>query len=149
MTYQEVKKQHTVKTKTRVEENFPAIVILVLIIAIPFVLVAVLQGQVSSLSLKLTEANQLLQVENEKLKQLNYQLKELQSLQRVEEVALSLGLVNNTDTEIVVLVPPSARPASTERIDAGSATVAGAVPASLFDRLLDFFYGLLGGSELL
>ena len=77
MTYQEVKKQHTVKTKTRVEENFPAIVILVLIIAIPFVLVAVLQGQVSSLSLKLTEANQLLQVENEKLKQLNYQLKEL------------------------------------------------------------------------
>ena len=65
MTYQEVKKQHTVKTKTRVEENFPAIVILVLIIAIPFVLVAVLQGQVSSLSLKLTEANQLLQVENE------------------------------------------------------------------------------------
>ncbi len=149
MTYQEVKKQHTVKTKTGVEENFPAIVILVLIIAIPFVLVAVLQGQVSSLSLKLTEANQLLQVENEKLKQLNYQLKELQSLQRVEEVALSLGLVNNTGTEIVVLVPPSARPASTERIDAGPATVAGAVPASLFDRLLDFFYGLLGGSELL
>jgi len=148
--YQEINKQKIAKKKSQIDENFPAILILILLLAIPLVGVALLQGQVSSLSLRLADANRILQIEDEKLRQLNYQLKELQSLQKVEEVALSLGLVNNNNTEVVVLIPPNARPAaSPERIDAGPASVAGAVPASLFDRLLDFFYGLLGGSELL
>ncbi len=132
--------------RRQIEENFPAIVVLLIIVLAPLIGVAFLQGKVSALSLQLDKAQNTLQLEEEKLDQLTYQLKELQSLQRIEKAALSLGLVKNDKTEIVVLTPPEPRSLSdSEAKEAGPVEIKGAAVASLFNRLLDFLYGLLGG----
>lgn len=134
------------KAFSRHEELFPAVVVLLLLIIIPIVVLALFQGRIAALSLELEKTKNSLIVEEEKLEQLNYRLKEIKSLQSIEETALALGMVKNNKTEIVVLAPPVSMPTTYNLpLEAGPVEIKGAITASLFNRLLDFLYGLLGG----
>jgi cell division protein FtsL len=146
VTAQETRKNVNPRERSKYEENFPAIVLLLLIAILPLIGVSATRGRVSAISLEIAKANNTLRIEEEKLGQLNYQLKEIQSLQRIEKEALALGLVRNNKTEVVVLAPTVIAPANEAiQTDAGPVEIQGAVTANLFSRLLDFLYGLLGG----
>lgn len=146
MTAQDTRKNINHKERSKYEENFPAIVILLLILIIPLIGVSTARGRISALSLEIAKANNTLRIEEEKLGQLNYQLKEIQSLQRIEKEAVALGLVRNNKTEVVVLAPTVIAPVNDSiPTDAGPMEIQGTVTANLFSRLLDFLYGLLGG----
>lgn len=129
-----------------IKDNFPALIFLICLLLIPVTYGMILQSQVSSLSIEMERAKNSLKIEEEKLEQLSYRLKELKSLGRIEKTALSLGMVKNNKVEIVVLTPPQLTPAPQNLpLDAGPVEIKGAVTASLFNRLIDFLYGLLGG----
>ncbi len=146
MIAQETKPLTKQNTFSRYEDIFPIIIVLLVVIVIPIVFVALLQGRVAALSLELEKTKNFLIVEEEKLEQLNYRLKEIKSLQSIEKTAISLGMVKNNKTEIVVLAPPVSLPTpKNSPLEAGPVEIKGAVTASLFNRLLDFLYGLLGG----